>query len=79
MAQAITWSGPRLRSVRSRLCCILINLQYFSQSTCVVNEVEYGRGSARKKQAARDEAAKKALEILQDELFEPDTGLLSVT
>ncbi|KAF8483242.1 hypothetical protein JB92DRAFT_2762799, partial [Gautieria morchelliformis] len=47
-------------------------------SVVLINEIEYGRGSARKKQSARDEAAKNALETLQDELFEPVSLIPSV-
>lgn len=50
--------------------CYSISMRPFLTFNAV-NEIEYGRGSARKKQSARDEAAKKALEALEDELFEP--------
>ncbi|KAF8579894.1 hypothetical protein K439DRAFT_348779 [Ramaria rubella] len=40
-------------------------------ATVFIDEIEYGRGAATTRQGARDEAARRALRALQQELYYP--------
>jgi dsRNA-specific ribonuclease len=43
-------------------------MQLLFISTIIVDEIEYGTGSATTRQGARDEAARKALQLLREEM-----------
>jgi hypothetical protein len=67
---------PEIPPDESPLAYVCVTCPSSHAACLIVDEIEYGRGTASTRQGARDEAARRALRALQDELLYPVSNRL---